>query len=73
MEFKLGPQHLLEDLIDEVYKRRPREFIYKQEETGGFSSYTVHLKENKNMGSVTLTFRKKQEEKSKFPLDFWRI
>ena len=73
MEFNLGPQHLLEDLIDEVYKRRPWEFICKQDETGGFSTYDVRLKENKNMGSATLTFRKKQEEKSKFPLDFWRI
>ena len=57
--------------MDEVYARRPREFLYKQDESGKFSSYTIQIKENKNMGSAIITFRKKQEEKLKFPLDFW--
>ena len=70
-QFNLGPQHLLEDLVDEVYAQRPREFLYKQDDSGNFSSYTIHIKENKNIGSAIITFRKRQEEKSKFPLDFW--
>ena len=71
LEFNPGPQHLLEDLVDEVYAQRPREFLCKQDDSGNFSSYTIHIKENKNIRSAIITFRKRQEEKSKFPLDFW--
>ena len=52
LEFNLGPQHLLEDLVDEVYAQRPREFLYKQDESGKFSSYTIQIKENKNMNKL---------------------
>ena len=67
-------QHLLENLVEEVYSRRHCEYIYKkQKDTAGkLVTWAVRKKENPKIGSAVMTFRRQQEEKSKFPLDFWK-
>ena len=64
-------QHLLEDLVEEVYYRRRCEYRYKEDAKGKLVTWTVRKKES-NIGSAVMTFRRRQEEKSKFPLDFWK-
>ena len=38
LEYNLGPQHMLEGLCEEVYKTRPREYIYKRDSMGSLVS-----------------------------------
>ena len=71
LRFNLGPQHMLEELVNKVYlimKEKKREFVFKKDGKGKLVS---HLK-NKDQGSAISSFRKRQEMKSKFPLSFWK-
>ena len=68
LEFNLGPQHLLENLVDEVYLRRTKEYVLRQDSLGRF----VHRqKHDGKYGSSIKTFRKIQEDKSKFSKELW--
>ena len=73
LRFNLGPQHMLEELVNKVYlimKEKKREFVFKKDGKGKLVSHS-HLK-NKDQGSAISSFRKRQEMKSKFPLSFWK-
>ena len=72
LRFNLGPQHMLEELVNKVYlimKEKKREFVCKKDGKGKLVSHS-HLK-NKDQGSAISSFKKRQEMKSKFPLSFW--
>lgn len=64
---------MLEDLCEEVYEIRKKEYIYKLDEKGRFvTEMHGHRLVNRDLGSAVSTFRKDQTLKSKFPADFWR-
>ena len=69
LEFNFGPQHLLEGLVEEVYTRRPREFVFKSNEQGELVSMGMLV--DQNHGLAIRTFREKQLKSSKFPSEFW--
>ena len=67
LRFNLGPLHLLEGLVAEVFrilKAKKKEFVYKRDKKGKLRS--------KDHGSSMMSFRKREEAKSKFPLGFWQ-
>ena len=68
---KLGPQHLLEDLVEEVHHIRKKEFIYKRDSKGHLVTRSSLLADP-NHGSSIKTFRALEEKKSRFPVDFWK-
>ena len=64
---------MLEDLCEEVYEIRKKEYIFKLDEKGRFvTEMHGHRLVNRDLGSAVSTFRKDQTLKSKFPVDFWR-
>ena len=71
LEFNLGPQHLMENFVSEVYERRKKEYIYKEDERGILVTRARRLGDT-SVGSSIRYFRKHQEDASKFPLDFWK-
>ena len=72
LEYNLGPQHMLEGLCEEVYRTRPREYIYKRDSMGRLVSemYGNNLVD-RDIGSAVPTFCKIESLKSKFPNKFW--
>ena len=67
----LGPQHLLEGLVEEVYQARKKEYLYKRDSKGNFMTFRTRLADP-NHGSAIRTFRSVEEKKSRFPVDFWK-
>ena len=64
---------MLEDLCEEVYEIRKKEYIYKLDEKGPFvTEMHGHRLVNRDLGLAVSTFRKDQTLKLKFPADFWR-
>ena len=63
---------MLENLVEEVFARRPKEYIYKVDSQGRLVTGTVKRKDNHRIGSAIATFRNSQIQKSKFPCDFWK-
>ena len=51
-------------------KAKNKEFVYKDDKGKLVSS--VKLLKNKDWGSAIVSFRKREEAKSKFPLSFWQ-
>ena len=68
LEVNLGPIHLLDPLIKQVFERYKREFLFKRTNTGAFATH--HLKEYQ-LGAALRNRREKEEDKSRFPLSFW--
>ena len=68
LEVNLGPIHLLGSLVVRVYDRFNRDYLYKRTYTGAFAS--INLKEYQ-LGATVRNRRKREEEKSRFPLAFW--
>ena len=60
--------HLLGPLVQEVYKRFNKEFLFKRNDRGLF--VTKGLPEY-ILGSAIRNRRKREEEKARFPIDFW--
>ena len=59
---------MLEDLCEEVYEIRKKEYIYKLDEKGRFvTEMHGHRLVDRDLGSAVSTFRKVQTLKSKFP------
>ena len=62
----LGPMHLLEGLVTEVLAfDSSKSYLRKGDQESKFSSKNI------NKSSALDTFEQKNEEKSRFPLDFW--
>ena len=72
LEYNLGPQHMLEGLCEEVYRTRPREYIYKRDSMGRLVSemYGNNLVD-RDIGSAVPTSCKIESLMSKFPNKFW--
>ena len=68
MEINLGPIHMLEPMVQKVLDRFNREYLYKRLASGAFATW--NLKEYQ-LGAAIRNRRKREEEKSRFPLDFW--
>ena len=65
LKFNLGPLHTLDDFIEEIYQMRKKEYIRKLDTTRLDKLVSVHSAANR-------TYRQKQEEKAKLPLDLWK-
>ena len=66
----LGPQHLLEGLVEEVCQVRKKEYLYKRNSKGRLVTKESRLADPDHGSSIT-TFRKLEEQKSRFPVQFW--
>jgi hypothetical protein len=64
----LGPIHLLGPMVSEIYDRRNKAYMFKLTEKGYFAS--KDLKEYK-LGAAVRSTRKREEERSRFPKEFW--
>ena len=65
---------MLENLVEKVYrimKVKKKEFVYKKDSKGKLVS-AVKLLKSKDRGSAIVSFQKREEAKSKFPLFFWK-
>ena len=64
---------MLENLCQEVYDRRPREYIYKSDSVGRLVT-EVHGKRlpYRDLGVAIKTFCENEKKKSKFPIAFWK-
>ena len=72
LEYNLGPQHMLESLCEQVYRIRPKEYIYKTDSMGRLVSemFGKNLVD-RDISSAVWTFPKNKIVKSKFPNEFW--
>ena len=66
----LGPQHLLEGLVEEVCLVRKKEYLYKRNIKGRLATQASRLADPV-LGASIKTFRKLEEQKSRFPVNFW--
>ena len=75
LDVNLGPLHMCENLVQEMYQRmgkkakERREYIFKEASEGRLTNGIPFVDER--FGSAIRTFREKEEEKSKFPHIFW--
>ena len=63
-------QHLLEGLVDEVYKSMQREFIYKRDDVGKLVTRQNRLADP-SLGSAMISFQSSDELKSRLSKEFW--
>jgi hypothetical protein len=66
----LGPQHLLEGLVEEVCQVRKKEYLFKRISKGCLATKASCLADPDHSSSIK-TFRKLEEQKSRFPVHFW--
>ena len=66
----LSFQHLLEGLVDKVYKSMQREFIYKRDGVGKLVTPQNRLADPSH-GSAIRSFQSSDELKSRLPKEFW--
>ena len=72
LEFNLGPQHLLEGLVQEVMEIMKKQYVYKRDTRGKLVTKVSRLADPSH-GSAVKTFRKIKKSKPKFPLKFWNM
>ena len=65
LRVNLGPLNISNSLVDEVLKREPVSFVRKETRINRLASKDLEV------SAAVSTFRKKEEEKSRFPADFW--
>ena len=70
LDVNLAPIHLCEKLIDELYQAKKKEYIIKEKGDGRLVSAGLLVDED--LGPAIRTFRKNEEEKSRFPHIFWQ-
>ena len=70
LDINLGPLHMCGKLVEEMFQRKKDEFIFKEANDGRLISGS-HLVDDR-LGAAIKTFRKTEEEKSKFPHIFWQ-
>ena len=63
---------MLEGFCEEVYRLRPKEYIYKEDSKGRLVTdmYGKNIVD-RDTGSAVRTFRKNEIVQSKFPIEFW--
>ena len=66
----LGPQHLLEGLVEEVCQVRKKEYLFKRNGKGRLATQASRLADPVHGASIR-TFRKLEKQKSRFPVNFW--
>ena len=71
LEFNLGPQHMKEDLVENVYNIMRKQYIFKRTSDCKLVS-SVSKFVDQTHGAANRTFRSNEEKKSKLPLDFWK-
>ena len=69
LEFNLGPTHMLESIVEEVYDIMKKEYLHSKDSKGKLVT-SVSCLVDPNHGSAIMNFRT-IEEKSKLPLAFW--
>ena len=69
MEMHLGPQHLLEPIVKEVYDLRKKTYTFKRKPSGpGFVSHDLR---EYVLGASVRSRRTREERKERFPREFW--
>ena len=64
---------MLENLCQEVYDARPREYLYKTNSVGQLvTEMRGHVLADRDLGAAVRTFRENENKKSKFPIAFWK-
>ena len=71
LEFNLGPLFLLEDLVNEVFELKKKQYIYKEKPSGNLSTHFSRLADATE-GSSVRTYRNRQVEKAHVPLEIWK-
>ena len=69
LEMNLGPIHLLEPLVDEVYIRRQKKYMFETNAKGLFVS--GNKLKDKQLGAAVHSKRDSEEKKSRIPKSFW--
>ena len=70
LEVNLGPTYLSEDLVKEVFALHKKSYLYSTDSSNNIVS-RYQLKAP-GIGSALNTYRKRQEYKSRLPVDFWK-
>ena len=70
LDVNLGPLHMCDKLVEEMYKRCRKEYIFKERDDGRLMY--GHKLVDERLGSAIRTFRQKDEKKSRFPHIFWQ-
>ena len=70
LDVNLGPLHMCEKLVEEMYQAKKKEYIFKEDGEGRFIS-GIHLVDDR-LGSAIRTYRQSEEDKSRFPHIFWK-
>ena len=71
LEFNLGPLFLLEDLVNEVFELKKKQYIYKEKPSGNLSTHFSRLADATE-GSSVRTYRNRQVKKAHVPLEIWK-
>ena len=71
LEFNLASLHLLDDLVEQIYEVRKKQYVFNtRPDTGENITHFSQLVDPKHGASIP-TYRRIGEEKSRFPLKFW--
>ena len=68
----MGTQHMLENIVEEVFVSMEKEYRYKGDSKGKLVTSFASSDGDHLMGSAIKTFRSNEESKSKLSLEFWR-
>lgn len=68
LQVNLGPLHLLEPMVREVYRQWGKSFLYKRNRMGGFVSRGMV---EYSLGVAMRSRREREEQQSRLPTDFW--
>ena len=69
LEVNLGPLHLLNPIVSEVFRRWDKEFLYKRNARGALVSQ-LFLTDGE-MGAAVKNRRVREEKKGRFASRFW--
>ena len=70
LKFNMGPQHMLENIVEEVFVSKEKEYRYKHDSKGKLVTSFASSDGDHLMGSAIKMFRSNEESKSKLPLEF---
>ena len=56
--------------VYKIFKAKKKDFVYKRDGKGRLATWAKDLV-SKDHGTSVMSFRKREAEKSKFPLVFW--
>ena len=70
-EFNLGPLHLLNDVAQQMYDLKYREYIYRKTQGGLFKTRPSRLADAEE-GSAVKSRRETEVNKAHLPVEMWK-